>query len=70
MKGKDKVLQRIVAARKKKKITQVEMARRLGVDVRTYRKKEGGNLKLEELRRICGILEITVLLVNDENILK
>ncbi len=51
----------LVQARKDKKWSQQEVAKRVGVDVRTYARWEQGEAKprLSSLRKLCNVFHMT-----------
>jgi len=59
----------IKQTRKAKGITQKRMAAKLKVNLKTYQRFENEKNKTDILVRTCRELGITVLVINDENIL-
>lgn len=53
----------LVARRKRKKLKQSEIAKILGINQRTYQRKERGNLNFDELNAICKILDLKLVLI-------
>lgn len=69
----DRVRNVIISERKKKKITQTQMALRMGILQPSYNQKETGKsqMTLEELNQICDILDISpieVLIKADDSV--
>lgn len=55
--------------RKKAKISQQEMANKLGIHIRTYQRRESGEVTLSELKDIAGILNLVVTITPKEGIM-
>lgn len=59
----ERVISIIQRERKSKGITQKQIAKYLGVSVRTYQRIEEGNMSLEELAMISSYLDLAVLVL-------
>jgi len=59
----------IKAERKKRHITQLEMARMMGITLRRYQKRETGRMSIEDFMTICSNLDIKILILPESNIL-
>lgn len=59
----ERVVSIILEERKKKGITQKQIAKFMGVCTRTYQRMEEGNLTLEELAMISSYLDMVILVL-------
>jgi len=65
--SKTVVLMKIVSNRRKEKgIKKADMAKMLGLHIRTYQRREVGIITLDELNELCARLDLTLLIVPSE----
>lgn len=64
-----KALEVVRAVRKSKGLRQSDVAAMLGIGVRAYRAKEGGNLRVGDLVAICSVLGLNIVIVEKERVL-
>ena len=66
------ILKKIRERRKEKNYSQEDIARRLGVQRQAYNLRENGKVSMSmgEMEIVCKVLELTILVVDNELIIK
>lgn len=66
------ILEKIISRRKEKGVTQEEMGALLDIGRQSYNMREKGKreISIDELKTICSKLELTILVVDNELVIK
>lgn len=58
----------LIARRKEKKLNQGQISKLLGLNQRTYQRKEQGCVSFEDLNRILEVLDLKMVIISKEQI--